>query len=79
MSGYALALTLSRRERGFTNMTEPRNIILVGFMASGKTSVGRALAKRTGWTLVDADDVIVARAGKPIHRIFSRGRRTGLP
>jgi shikimate kinase len=49
----------------------PRNIILVGFMASGKTSVGRALAERTGWTLVDADDVIVARAGKPIHRIFS--------
>ena len=52
-------------------MTQPRNIILVGFMASGKTSVGRALAARTGWTLVDADDVIVARAGKPIHRIFS--------
>lgn len=40
-------------------------------MASGKTSVGRALAARTGWTLVDADDVIVARAGKPIHRIFA--------
>ena len=52
-------------------MTPPRNIILVGFMASGKTSVGRALAERTGWTLVDADDVIVARAGKPIHRIFA--------
>ena len=51
--------------------TLPRNIILVGFMASGKTSVGRVLAERTGWTLVDADDVIVARAGKPIHRIFS--------
>ena len=52
-------------------MTPPRNIILVGFMASGKTSVGRALAERTGWTMVDADDVIVSRAGKPIHRIFS--------
>ncbi len=61
--------------------TTPRNIILVGFMASGKTSVGRALAKALsdvaalgcagGWTLVDADDEIVARAGKPIHRIFS--------
>ena len=50
--------------------TSPRNIILVGFMASGKTSVGRALAERTGWTLLDADDVIVERAGKPIHRIF---------
>ena len=52
-------------------MTPPRNIILVGFMASGKTSVGRALAERTGWTLIDADDVIVYRAGKPIHRIFA--------
>ena len=62
-------------------MTAPRNIILVGFMASGKTSVGRALAESLsgvaalgcagGWTLVDADDVIVAHAGKPIHQIFS--------
>ena len=52
-------------------VTPPRNIILVGFMASGKTSVGRALAQRTGWTFIDADDVIVARAGKPIHRIFA--------
>ena len=51
--------------------TPPRNIILVGFMASGKTSVGRALAERTGWAFVDADDAIVARAGKPIHRIFA--------
>lgn len=49
----------------------PRNIILVGFMASGKTSVGRALAAIVGWPLADADDEIVARAGKPIHRIFS--------
>ena len=52
-------------------MTPPRNIILVGFMASGKTSVGRALAERTGWAFVDADDVIVERAGKPIHRVFA--------
>ena len=61
--------------------TPPRNIILVGFMASGKTSVGRALAQALSgdalhrsaesWSFVDADDVIVARAGKPIHRIFA--------
>ena len=61
--------------------TPPRNIILVGFMASGKTSVGRALAQSLsgsaalrsaeGWTFIDADDVIVERAGKPIHQIFS--------
>lgn len=47
-----------------------RNIILVGFMASGKSSVGRALARRTGWPRVDADEEMVSRAGKPIADIF---------
>ncbi|MEC8958918.1 MAG: shikimate kinase, partial [Chloroflexota bacterium] len=39
-------------------------------MASGKSSVGRALARRTGWIRVDADEEIVSRAGKPIADIF---------
>jgi 3-dehydroquinate synthase len=39
-------------------------------MASGKTRVGRALSRLSGLPLVDADDEIVARAGKPIHQIF---------
>ena len=39
-------------------------------MASGKTSVGRALSQATGWPLIDADDEIVRRANKPISRIF---------
>ena len=47
-----------------------RNIILVGFMGSGKSSVGRALTRRCGWPSVDADDVIVSGAGKPIADIF---------
>ena len=47
-----------------------RNIILVGFMGSGKSSVGRALNRRCGWPRVDADDAIVSRAGKPIAGIF---------
>ena len=47
-----------------------RNIILVGFMASGKSSVGRALSRRCGWPRVDADDEIVSRAGKPVADIF---------
>ena len=47
-----------------------RNIILVGFMASGKSSVARALSRRCGWPRVDADDEIVSRAGKPIADIF---------
>ena len=47
-----------------------RNIILVGFMGSGKSSVGRALSRRCGWPRVDADEIIVSRAGKPIADIF---------
>ena len=47
------------------------NIILVGFMASGKSHVGRVLSERTGLTLVDADAVIVERAGKSIEQIFA--------
>ena len=47
------------------------NIILVGFMASGKSHVGRVLSERTGMPLVDADAVIVERAGKSIEQIFA--------
>ena len=52
-------------------MTWPRNIFLVGFMATGKTSVGRLLAQQTGYALTDADEAIVAQAGKSIDRIFA--------
>ena len=39
-------------------------------MATGKSHVGRVLCGKTGWPLVDADDEIVQRAGKPIQLIF---------
>jgi shikimate kinase len=51
-------------------LTRPQNIILVGFMGSGKSRVGRELARRTGWPLVDTDQEVQRQAGKPIHRIF---------
>ncbi|MDP6548733.1 MAG: 3-dehydroquinate synthase [Dehalococcoidia bacterium] len=51
-------------------MSTPQNILLVGFMASGKTCVGKALSRLTGRPFVDADDEIVALAGKPIDQIF---------
>ena len=47
------------------------NIILVGFMATGKSHVGRIIARATGRQMADLDEEIVRRAGKPIHRIFS--------
>ena len=47
------------------------NIILTGFMGTGKTTVGRLLAERLGREFVDTDDLIVARAGRPIADIFN--------
>lgn len=46
-------------------------LILTGFMASGKSAVGRAAAARLGWRLVDCDAELVARAGQPIPAIFA--------
>ena len=47
-------------------------IYVVGFMGSGKTTIGQALAKRLGWDFVDLDDEIEARAGKSIPEVFEQ-------
>lgn len=46
------------------------NIVLIGFMGSGKTTVGRILAAKTGLRFVDTDEEIEKAAGKPIPQIF---------
>jgi len=46
------------------------NIILTGFMGSGKTVVGRALARKLGWRFVDLDRLVANKAGKSVRRIF---------
>ena len=46
-------------------------IYLVGFMASGKSTIGRALAEEIGWPFVDVDIQIEAHAEKKIAEIFS--------
>jgi len=45
-------------------------LFLVGFMGSGKTTIGRKLAEELGWTFVDLDDDIEARENVAIGRIF---------
>lgn len=47
------------------------NIVLVGFMATGKSSVGRELAKRLSFEVVDTDDLIERKAGRTISEIFA--------
>lgn len=51
-------------------LTRCRAVALVGFMGSGKTSVGARLADRLGWTFVDADDEVEARTGSTIDTLF---------
>lgn len=46
------------------------NIFLVGLMGSGKTTIGRALAKKLNMRFVDADQEIEARTGASIPLIF---------
>jgi shikimate dehydrogenase len=48
------------------------NIVLCGFMGSGKTTVGSLLAGRTGRRFVDMDQWIETKEGCPVAEIFSR-------
>jgi shikimate kinase len=48
----------------------PDRVILIGFMGSGKSTVGRILADRLGWDLADTDALIEERAGAPVRDIF---------
>ena len=47
------------------------NIVLIGFMGSGKSTVGRILARELDTFFIDSDTLIEAREGRDIPRIFS--------
>jgi shikimate kinase len=49
-----------------------RNIILCGFMGSGKTTIGKLLAKKLRLSFLDVDDYIAQKAQMSIPDIFSR-------
>lgn len=46
------------------------NIVLIGMMGSGKTTIGGMLAKALNRPFYDCDDLIVSEAGRPIPQIF---------
>jgi shikimate kinase len=47
------------------------NLTLIGYRATGKTTLARLLAERLGWSWIDADVEIERRAGKTIARMFA--------
>ena len=49
-----------------------RNVILIGFMGAGKTTVGERYGKKHGLPMVDTDWLIEERAGMTISEIFAR-------
>lgn len=49
-----------------------KNIVLIGFMATGKTTVGRRLAARLGLDFIDTDAEVERVTGKTVQEIFSR-------
>jgi shikimate kinase len=53
------------------------NIVLAGFMGTGKTTIGQIVTDRLRMPFIDLDDAIVAEAGQPIAQIFAdRGEAT---
>lgn len=48
-----------------------KNIILIGYMGSGKTTVGKKLVKLMGYTFLDTDELIEQQQGRTISEIFA--------
>jgi shikimate kinase len=62
-------------------MRPPRiiyNLALVGFMGSGKSSVGRLVAARLKFRFVDTDELVERRAGAKIADLFARCGEAGF-
>ena len=57
---------------------DKENIVLTGMPGSGKSTVGQALSDALGRPFVDTDELIVAKAGKPIPQIFAEVGEAGF-
>jgi len=55
-----------------------RAVFLVGFMASGKSTVGQELARRLDWDFVDLDARIESREQKSVPKLFRDRGETGF-
>lgn len=69
-SPAAHAKQICRRALYALGMTSDHNLVLTGFMGTGKTTVGQELAAKLGMEFVDTDELIESRYG-PIAAIFA--------
>jgi shikimate kinase len=53
-------------------------IVLTGFMGAGKSTVGRMLAEKLGYTFADLDDMVQVRTGNSIEAIFAAEGEAGF-
>jgi shikimate kinase len=68
----------SGQEKNSTRKLDSGNVILVGMMGSGKTTMGRALAKQLDKQFVDSDEEIQHRTGVTIPHIFDVEGESGF-
>lgn len=54
------------------------NLYLVGFMGTGKSAVGRSVAKRLGYTFIDSDQAIEEAEGRSIREVFESDGETAF-
>lgn len=52
-------------------MNSDRNVVITGFMGTGKTTVGRLVAEKLGRPFIDTDEEIIRRTGRSIPDIFA--------
>lgn len=68
-----------REEEVLRSLTKQvQNVVLIGMPGCGKTTVGRALARRLGKRFMDLDEEIVRRWGQPIPDIFASCGEAGF-
>ncbi len=53
-------------------MTKPKRIFIVGHMGAGKFLLSEALAKKLGWTLIDANPSLERYIGRSLNQIFGK-------
>src|SRR5438309_1175163 len=55
-----------------------KNLFLIGYRGTGKTTVARILAEKIGWGWIDADAALEERYGRSIRRIFEEDGEAGF-